>query len=175
MTRLSAMTNNGKSRKSKISQKGNWKEVLITPSPLKLFTTLQHYIFWFWEVHNFRRNLITCNFSSYWFTSIKDADAFSILTHSPSPSVTNASKMDLAIFPVLAQKTATWGQEGMSGDSAVMMSAFFLKPNLAKLITHIHHISLLTLNRSPKPAYQFGLWPHFRPSSKLTEILKYIF
>lgn len=63
----------------------------------------------------------------------------------------------------------------MSGDSAAMMSAYFPKPNLAKLIPHIHYINLLTLNRPPKPVYQPGLLPHFRPSSELTEISKYTF
>lgn len=57
--------------------------------------------------------------------------------------------MNLAMFFVLAQQTATWGQEDMSGDSAVMMSAYFPKPNLTKLIPHIYHIMLLCLNRFP--------------------------
>lgn len=37
----------------------------------------------------------------------------------------------------------------MSGDSAVIMSAYFPKTNFIKLISHIHHIRLLCLNSSP--------------------------
>lgn len=123
----------------------------------------------FWEACSFRRNLTTCHFPSHWFISIKDADTFSDFTHSPSISSTNVSKMNIAMVFVLAQQTATWGQEGMSGDSEVMMSAYFPKPNLTKLIPHIYHIMLLCLNRSP------NMQPQLRPSSKVTEVWKNAF